>query len=236
MHNISINELKYCVPPTQRYRVLMQLRRRLETPLKYSRASVRTTYFDDDNLTSYYESRDGHLDKRKYRWREYVDVEKGGAPYSLEIKIRSAAATWKIKQHIYASLPKNYRPTTFLSLINHLGARLEFHLDDIPADLYPKVTLFYDRYRFNDPRDPDIRYNLDSNIRVYLSRLGETRGSAFIRCDKDILEVKAPSGKKTNLSFVDYAELGIKPITFSKYVWGMEAWESVTSPFGDFNL
>ena len=202
----------------------------------YSRATVRTTYFDDANLTSYYESRDGHLDKRKYRWREYVDVEEGGAPYSLEIKIRSAATTWKIKQHVYANLPKGYCPTTFLSLINHLGVRLGFDLDGIPADLYPRVTIFYDRYRFNDPRDPGIRYNLDSNIRAYLNRPGEAQGSAFIRCDTDIFEVKTPSGKKADLKFIDLVGLGIKPITFSKYVWGMEAWASENIALTGINL
>lgn len=202
--------------------------------MKFSRASVRTVYFDDVNLRSYYESRDGHLDKHKYRWREYVGPEEGGARYSIEIKIRSASTTRKIKEYIHARLPENYRPASFRSLISRLGVRHGFLPDDIPDNLHPTVTICYDRYRFHDLRDEDVRYNLDSNIRTYLVTPADTASNAFIRCDTDILEVKAPADKQVNSGFIGLLGLDAKPISFSKYMWGMEAWASMSAPFDFF--
>ena len=94
-------ETKYLVPRRMRNVLLSLLRQKTKVPAKFSYAHMRTFYFDDRHSTSLSDSVDGNLKKRKYRLREYINPEEGGAFYSLEVKLKNEAVIRKIKRLIY---------------------------------------------------------------------------------------------------------------------------------------
>lgn len=228
-----IFERKYRVPREKRRLVLALLRHRALVPREFPDARIRTVYFDDREHTSFYESVDGAMNKRKYRLREYVGAAEGakaapgGASYSIEIKIRRDSTTEKLKELVYAPLPAGYRFTTFRGLIGDLEAldgagslaRLRAALPE--SELYADAVVSYDRYRFDDPT-VDARYNLDVSVAMCNEDVRgaftlPTAGVAAL--GHDIFEIKsgAPMGLPKYLS-----GLGIEPMSFSKFVWGKE--------------
>ncbi len=222
LQNRPIFEAKYSVARQMRNMVLSVLSRRASVPERFATARLRTIYFDDAEKTSYFESRDGQLFKRKYRLREYIDPEPGGAFYSIEVKIRSNNLTRKVKKLIYRRLPQGYRPATFRGLIEAFeeltGDSLSMLRAELPdTELFPDVTVDYERSRFDDP-DRAVRYNLDTNVMVFASnpQMGPCGG---VYLEHDIFEIKGPEPG----FFPGYLKgLLIEPFSFSKFVWGRE--------------
>jgi len=113
----EIFETKFVVPRAIAEILKSTISRNAVKPPRFHSARLKTTYFDDASGTSFFESRDGHLSKKKYRLRTYMDPDPEGALYSIEVKRRSDARTGKVKRLIYKPLPPGYAPTTFRDLI-----------------------------------------------------------------------------------------------------------------------
>ncbi len=218
----TIFEAKFAVPRHMRERVHSVLEARTLRPERFATARLRTMYFDDTEKTSFFESRNGNLSKRKYRLREYVDPEPGGAFYSIEVKIRSDTMTRKVKRLIYRRLPEDYRPTTFRHLIETFeeltGESLSVLRAELPPDeLFPAVAVEYHRARFDDP-DGGIRYNIDTGVSVMASN-PLVAPSCAMYLNHDIFEIKS----KEPCLLPGYLKgFGIEPFSFSKFVWGGE--------------
>lgn len=217
----EIFEIKYASPRHIRNILLSRLRHNADVPKQFSSAKMKTTYFDDRTNSSFYESKDGELEKRKYRLREYVDAVEG-ADYSLEIKMRSNTVTKKVKRLIYGRLPQGYRLTTFSGLIatfeRTLGISLAELYVELPSrELTPSAVICYDRSRFDDRRE-DVRYNVDTNIMVCFDakRANNEHGHYL---DHDIFEIKSPQPGFFPSFLGDF---GLEPFSFSKFLWGKE--------------
>ena len=138
----------------------------------FAKANLKTFYFDDQLDTSFFESKNGEIKKTKYRFREYLSPEKGGALYSLELKLRNNAETSKIKKLIYKPLPKNYKFSTFRNLISDIESVSNVNLKDLyqylpERMLYPTCLIEYERSRF-DSLEGNVRYNIDTKINATL--------------------------------------------------------------------
>jgi len=212
-----IFETKFTSLKAERNRVLSALRLKALVPGEFPTARLRTVYFDDRKNTSFFESRDGNLFKKKYRLREYVGSV-CGARYSLEVKIRSDRKTSKIRRLIYRDLPQGYGFTTFRDLIETFeaveGERLnDLRLEASDAELYVDAVVHYERFRFDDPYI-DARYNLDTNIMI-CREPGRSDSGTYL--EHDIFEIKSP----VTGALPEFLKgLNIEPVSFSKYAWG----------------
>ena len=218
----EIFETKYWVPRRARNLVLATLRLKALMPEQFAKAKVKTIYFDDRAQTSFLDSKDGFLQKEKYRLREYIDSV-DGARYSLEIKLRSDTKTSKIRKLIFKGLPADYRVTTFRALLDTFERENSFSLSWIRrvlpmSELFFSTTIYYERFRFDDPM-LEARYNLDTKIMLSPSQGSEMKLREGVYLDHDIFEIKsaAPMGLPAFLSGLD-----IEPVTFSKFAWGNE--------------
>ena len=178
----GVFEAKFEVPRHLRGMLAALLKHKAEIPHKFASSRVKTLYFDDLKGTSFFDSRDGQLVKRKYRLREYLGVQEGGAIYSIEVKLRDGTLTGKVKRLIYGRPPQGFSFKTFRSLISALedieGAEFNELRVELPEDeLYPSAEIFYERDRFEDPRE-DARYNLDTNISMRPPATGGGEGGA----------------------------------------------------------
>jgi hypothetical protein len=181
---------------------------------------MKTIYFDDIAGNSYFDSRDGNLIKKKYRFREYVDRGEG-ALYSIEVKVKSHQTSSKIKKLIYKKLPEDYQFTTFRDLIdtleNTLNSSLSFiRLASSHTELFPDTIVYYERFRFEDFHE-DVRYNLDTNITVLPCLKPQVQAINGIRLEHDIFELKS---NRPGLLPVFLRKVHLEPISFSKFAWG----------------
>jgi len=217
-------ETKYLLPKHAGDRVLAALRTKALVPREFPHARLKTVYFDDMEQTSLYESLDGQLEKKKFRLREYIDPEgaaMGGARYSLEVKLRSDTRTSKIRELIYEELPGGYRYTTFRDLIDTFervtGREMPLlRIEAAGEDLFADTTIFYERFRFDDPYE-EARYNVDLDIRLVPGVRSGREYYDGIYLEHDIFEIKSAGPP----AFPAYLKgLGIEPLSFSKFVWG----------------
>ena len=79
---MKIYEQKYLSKPTNRMLLASNINHYMLVPKKFASAHLRTFYFDDSKLSSFYESANGHYNKIKCRFREYINPEESGAYYS----------------------------------------------------------------------------------------------------------------------------------------------------------
>ncbi len=218
----EIFEVKYTAPRHARERILSTLRMRTLAPKEFAVAKVKTIYFDDRSSTSFFDSVDGFLAKKKFRLREYIDSV-GGARYSLEIKLRDDVKTSKIRKLIYKPLRASYEFTTFRALLDTLerenGVSLARLRHSLPStELYVDTAIYYERFRFEDPYE-DARYNLDTRIMLLPPERSDKHLRAGLYLDHDVFEIKS-AVKKGLPSYLKGQ--GLEPVAFSKFVWGKE--------------
>ena len=217
----SIFEAKFAAPKRLRNILLSTLRHNARIPDKFAHANIKTTYFDDDPGTSLTESREGDIEKRKYRLREYIDAREG-ADYSIEIKGRSDAVTAKLRRLIFGRLHPGYELSTFSALIDTFERDGSISLAELKAELpgrelYPSAVVWYERRRFDDRRT-EARYNLDTGIAVSRNPKSAAGGHGY-PLEHDIFEIKSPHGEFFP-AFLEDMEL--EPLSFSKFLWGSE--------------
>ena len=229
MPQIDINkaknlfEVKYKLNQNQANILDAKLKHYTKIPKRFSTAKLKTIYFDDQINSSFLESINGELIKTKYRFREYISPEKGGALYSLEIKKRKNTETSKIKKLIFNHLPQNYKFSTFRDLINKISTITkedykEFHNSLPEKTLYPSTSIQYFRKRF-DSFNGDVRYNLDTNIMVKIATRSFAHTEQTLNLNYSIFEIKSIMPEFFP-SFL--GSLSLTPDSFSKFAWGKE--------------
>lgn len=219
----EVFEIKYKVPKSIVNYLYSSIRHYAITPKKFSKAKLKTFYFDDQFDTSFSESVNGELRKTKYRFREYINPDLGGAYYSIEIKRRFNTETSKIKRLIYQRLPNNYNISTFKNLLSEIKVNTDLDLkefyNNLPEKiLLPSTLIQYDRDRFDSP-EGDVRYNIDTNISVNLGLNCSSTTEQKIYLNHSIFEIKSKSPEFFP-SFLRH--LKISPSSFSKFAWGKD--------------
>ena len=219
----NLFEVKYHVPKSKISFLYSTIKHHCLKPKNFAKAKLKTFYFDDQFDTSFFESVNGEIQKTKYRFREYISPEKGGALYSLEIKLRNNSETSKIKKLIYQRLPNKYKFTTFRNLLLEIERSNNIVLKDFYQNLpertlYPTTLIEYDRSRF-DSLEGNVRYNIDTNITTTLGYKNFTISKQKLYLDHAIFEIKS-NIPEFFPSFL--RNVKIHPTSFSKFAWGRE--------------
>ncbi len=218
----EVFEVKFAVPRQETAFLVSALRHNTAVPPQFSRARIKTLYFDDRMDTSFTESIEGEIDKRKYRLRVYMDRTEG-ARYSLEIKNRNNTTTSKVRELIYEELPAGFRITCFHSLIRAFeevtGRSLLRLRSALPStELLLDTVVFYDRIRFDDRRAP-VRYNVDTSIRVFPGPASRGNMGEGLSLGHDIFEMKS---ERPGIIPHFLRGISLEPFSFSKFAWGKE--------------
>ncbi len=219
----SLFEIKYKIPTSLLNTLSTTVRHHTLIPASFSTAKLKTWYFDDEANTSFWESINGELSKTKYRFREYIAPEQGGALYSLEIKRRNNAETSKLKELIYKPISKDYKFTTFRDLLAEIERHSDLDLKPFyhylpDKTLFPSTLIQYKRSRF-DSLEGNVRYNIDTNIMVTLTPQQFLATDQTHHLEHSIFEIKS-SMPEFFPSFLQ--RLNLSPTSFSKFAWGKE--------------
>ena len=160
-------ETKFVLPVEAGPALAAFLRRVYPSSSPYWQSKLTTTYYDDLALSSYWESRDGLLNKMKYRFRQYFNPSGVGADYGIEIKRREGPLTNKTKILLKAAGTQLSPMTDFGSLLDRLrsvpGASAAVLRAHVRHCLRPTLAISCERLRFVNQRAQE-RYSLDQNI------------------------------------------------------------------------
>ena len=225
----NLFEVKYKVPFGKVNLLNSKLSHYTFIPLNFADAKLETIYFDDEKNSSFDESINGNLLKRKYRFRKYINPQVGGAFYSLEIKSRKNTKTSKLKKLIFNELPSNYEFRTFRKLLSLIEKETNLDLKDFynslpDKTLFPSTCIKYERKRF-DSYEGNVRYNLDTNIEVKLASRNSFQEEQTISLGYAIFEIKSMEPE-----FFPFflKELNLTPNSFSKFSWGKDILNKMT--------
>lgn len=161
--------------------------------------TIRSVYFDDDNLTLYKEKLIGLKDRRKFRVRGYANVTPENSVF-LEIKYRSRQQVGKDRAPMKLSdLQKIMDREKTLEEIefptDYLRANAHRFLHNCFVKGYrPMTTVIYDRNPFIGKDDGEVRFTIDTNLRAvdhsYSYELFEPYEEEQIALPGAILELK----------------------------------------------
>lgn len=133
---------------------------------------VRSLYFDDDTLTSYYEKTDGVMIRRKFRIRTYTDRKGEPSPVFLEAKGRHNALVYKHR----VELPGDAVDALERGQGALVGRLIEFNreagndvvrgfvFEALRRRLKPRVLIDYERRPYVSRFAPDFRVTFDDTL------------------------------------------------------------------------
>jgi len=193
---------------------------------------VRSLYFDDAQLTSYYEKTDGVMVRSKYRLRTYTDKRDEGSSLFLEEKGRYNSLVYKHRVPLPWSLVDSLdegagRFIEELMRINAESPRAvvnRFLFDSLRRGLRPKALIDYERRPYVSRYAPDFRVTFDERLASTVSERVFNPQAARRRLTLpgySIVEVKF--GRHIPAWFhrlIQFYEL--RRISVSKYCKGME--------------
>lgn len=242
-------ERKYLVPnyllPMLRTRVMPFVR-----PDKYTTANndgirqytVRSIYFDNQNLDFYIEKKEGLLKRRKFRIRGYNSYEPGSkVVFEIKRKIEN-----RIKKHrsrvLFENVGKMLQTGDIYKYViadasqpDSLddAARFMFHVKK--SLLEPTVLIVYEREAYHGKLNHGVRITFDKNIRSRqypaMDSLYDDGNSSFLFNNHFILEIKYFADQMPLWARSLVQEFKIRNDALSKYTIGFDASSSVKKAF-----
>jgi len=133
--------------------------------------TVRSIYYDTNDLKFYYEKMDGLKYRKKLRVRVYNDLEDSTSAF-LEIKRKSEDTIFKERAAVPIQETLKLTNGANLSLVDDekqsflsKSALNKFVYLIKTLGLEPKALITYEREAFHDPVNPDLRVTFDFNVR-----------------------------------------------------------------------
>ena len=165
---------------------------------------VNSIYFDDDQLTSYYENINGLSRRKKYRIRFYGDLNEA-KKFVFEVKVKHEYGNYKISETYV--LDRDLIAEEKLSLLINKASRIDW-----PKNIRPILHLYYSRDYYFNPIE-NVRVTIDKNISIKKYNSGSLN---LIRNPK-VVEVKMPVN---NNNFETIKSIG-QVQRFSKYCFAI---------------
>ncbi len=195
--------------------------------------TVRSIYFDSDDLNFYHEKMDSLNNRRKLRVRTYNSPETNSIAF-VEIKRKFGRVGFKDR----LMLP--------LEKVDHAmnGVKPEVVFDDKPSfrdrsvlgkiryllnmkRLHPVVLVTYEREAFVGQRDRTVRVTFDRNIRSLLNptmeQLFDEDSLVQFEDRQFVLELKFNEAMPTWMALL-IRKLNLRSGSYSKYCTGIDAW------------
>ena len=242
------SEHKYLVPN----RLLDPLRSRVnafvrpnifvrDNPEGLPQYTVRSIYFDNRKLDSYYETLGGIFSRRKFRIRGYHGPEPE-EQVVLEIKRKIGN---KIKKHrafvdfhqldvlLRSGQVEQYVENTPENpLVREDASRFLFHLKR--KNMIPTCLIAYDREAYHGLMDPGVRVTFDKNLRSRMfpqnAQLFDEDGMRRFFPGHFILEIKYFSEKMPRWARSIIQEFKLRNEALSKYTLGIDAHQTPGGP------
>ena len=165
----------------------------------YNDRYIKSIYFDNNNFSSYHDSTEGVVPRKKIRLRNYSKKKSDFNDLNLEIKINSVEGRYKTTESL-----KNHS--------NYLNSGMH---DNFYGVCYPKIIISYKReyykvYGYRITVDREIQYDDFDLKKKFLNTINENR---------IIMELKTNFNSDEN----DINEkFPFEIIRFSKYCFGIE--------------
>lgn len=192
-------ELKYVFRSFDFDRVLAILDARCER-LQFGAANVSAVssiYFDDDRLTSVWESMSGISNRIKLRLRWY-DAQWPDRTSVFEVKRRAGAAVFKDRCEI--TLNRSIGEMSYNEILSAVQRQLSPTAATwLSQRRTPTVLVRYDRRHYREPFS-GARLTVDYNIRGYdqLGRVTPSQGFPIDLHERVVLEMKVSPGEETS--------------------------------------
>lgn len=193
----------------------------------YGRYTISNLYLDTENYDLIRTSLEKPVYKEKLRLRSYGVPREPEDAVFLELKKKYRGVVYKRRISLPLQQAENYllrgiTPDTMLAQDAPPESVQIFQEIDWCMRLYrprPRVYIAYDRIALFCAAQPDLRMTFDRNIRFRQSQLhlqlGD-EGESLLKPGFVLMELKIPGAIPLWLS-KDLAELGIFPVSFSKY-------------------
>ena len=165
----------------------------------YNDRYIKSIYFDNNNFSSYHDSTEGVVPRKKIRLRNYSKNKFDFNNLKLEIKINSVEGRYKTSE--------NFRNNS-----NNLNNGIH---DNFYGTCFPKIIISYKReyYKVHDYRitvDREIQYDNFDLKKKFINTINENR---------IIMELK--TNFKSNENDIN-EKFPFEIIRFSKYCFGIE--------------
>lgn len=169
MMNTLVNERKFTAHGLDVDRALALIAHHCHPHRAYPFGRISSIYFDTPLLSTFREKIEGDTLKRKYRIRWYEGTQAADdstIQAFLEIKYRYGSARDKLR-HPFKVNAEWIRstPLTDGGLVDLLYREAACCEDNIPINLFPLVSISYDRHRYECPYTGDT-VCVDCNIRM----------------------------------------------------------------------
>lgn len=166
-------EFKYVLDAAQRAEIESELQHFVELdPYVAQRPErryfVRSLYYDDRELTAFYDKIDGMLTRRKFRVRTYARSLDEGAPWFLEIKGRHNNLVLKHRTPVEGAFDPRARGDELSRALLACAApsplREEFEFQLFRRQIAPIVLVDYERRPYVSRFDSEFRLTFDSDL------------------------------------------------------------------------
>ena len=199
----------------------------------FSRSSICNIYFDTPNFELIRNSLDKPVYKEKLRMRSYgVPDEDGSVFIELKKKYNGIVYKRREKMNIYDAenyLYFNNYPESDTQVIREIDWVLNYY-----KSIMPKMYISYDRIAMRGIYDDGLRITFDKNI-LYRDDCLDLKsgiwGDRVIREDEYLMEIKITGGMPLWLCRI-LNDLGIYPISFSKYGFAYQIKEGYRNSIG----
>ena len=161
----------------------------------YPQRIVSSTYFDNDNLKSFFESEEGSVPRKKIRIRSYSIEKHSNSNSSFEIKISSVEGRYKTS-------------TPMVDIENVMDSG---YFDSSYGICKPKVRITYSRTYY---KVHNVRLTIDQNIEYTAINNNLFNTAHIIQEPEIIVEIKAP--ENTPGEFLN-RQFPFERTRFSKY-------------------
>lgn len=186
---------------------------------EYPSGIISSIYYDTPRLASYNEKLNGELFKTKVRLRWYDEAEQAGKDQInvfLELKLKEGSGRRKIRQRLI--LDREW--FNHVSLENDALRELVYRhgadfLEMLPADLFPVITVTFDRLRFVCPFS-GCRVCLDTSIRTGRVNSALIPSVGTLPFDAVVVEIKGAQTAEVPW-LGDLYRVGFRQRSFSKY-------------------
>ena len=220
--NFQRKEIKYLLSARQ-YESLQLFLSKIAEVDEYGKTRINNIYFDTPSFRLIRTSLEKPLYKEKLRLRTYGRTNDDTNAF-IEIKKKYKGIVYKRRvngayQNAYDYLVKNGLPLDDSQISMEIEEFRKLYQNPVPA-----MRICYDRVAMAGKEDKDLRITFDSNIiwdEKALDLRAEGKGHQILRKGEVLMELKVLNSIPNDLS-ENLSELGIFPVSFSKYGRGYQ--------------
>ncbi len=219
-------EKKYLLTPAQYEGLLAPLTARMK-PDPFGESVIRNLYFDTPDYRLIRASLEKPVYKEKLRLRCY-GMPEGQSPAFVELKKKYKGVVFKRRVDMPLAQAEDYllrgrSPDKDGQIIREINWFMQYY-----PSLAPRMFIGYHRRAFYGLQDGGLRVTFDSQIGWRTQRLrlqaGEW-GRMLLAPGQQLMEIKIPGAMPLWLARA-LGDLGIYPVSFSKYGQGFLAYQS----------